>query len=363
MIQDEAIPKNADIEIDPVIINSQIEELNDFYEDFYNEYKEVHEEYSGLIIDLDECNSEDEDFIISLIIGNLRKGIDICEIYLKDLKHQSINTYLSVVNILKNYDFKIPGNEYKILCDTIAKFISFQYDLNFYNDSLLIWNDFLQDSTSEEENSEVKKLRNKISRYFTNLIYFNKEYLNNINVFEDEITIISHENNNKLLITSMSVKSLQSYIKYTNIEIKHKQDVLFDAFDDLADYINNLENESNPDDALDYIVDIVKNNIEWPFLFQFVVSRINSTIMTYGFDYLEDNFNAFSTNYADYLNKILQRFLVPHKEEMSRLLKLFTENSESSEHKSELIAFIDVYLDRLDNLIFDIQRFEMKYDI
>lgn len=363
MFQNEIIPNNNDIEIDPIIINTQIVSLYDSYEDFIAEFKKAYNEYNDLIIKFDENeNEKDLDFIINSLSGNLRKIIDICEIYLKELKNKSINTYSSTINIPNNYDFKHIGKENKLISDTVSNFISFQYDLNFYNDSLIIWNDVIQDPIYEDENSEIKHLKNVLKKYLGNLIIFNKEYLSQICIFESEIINLAHENNNKLLLAAMSCKSLNSYIKYTTIEIKNKQSMLFGAFDDLADYINNIENESNPEDALDYIVDIIKNNIEWPFLFQYIINKLNSTLMTYTYDYLEENFNNFSSKQINQLKNILSRFLIPHKCEMSKLLKIFTETSELSEHKSELISYIELYLDRLENSIFEVKRFLMKYE-
>ncbi|WP_409198859.1 hypothetical protein ACA135_03180 [Methanobrevibacter acididurans] len=361
MIQNKTFRNDINIEIDPVIINTQIEEIKELNEDFYKEYSEIYNEYTGLIIKLDESSNDLTDFINNQILQNLEKSLDICELSIKILQHKSQDTYISVANIIKNYNLKIPGNENETLCETIANFISFKNDLNYYNNQLIIWNDTLNNPTSKEENSEVKKLRKKVNYHFTNQILFNKEYLSNILLFFDEILSMS-EKNNKLLNSAIDCKSLKSYLKYTNIQITNKQKNLFSGFDDLSDYINNMENESNPEDALDYIVDIIKNNIDWPFIFQFMISKINSTINKHGFDYLNENFNNFSNNQIAYLNQILNRFIIPHQDEISRILKSLTKNSQANQkHKSEIISLIDIYNDRLDNIVFDIKRFIMKY--
>ena len=117
MIQNKTFRNDINIEIDPVIINTQIEEIKELNEDFYKEYSEIYNEYTGLIIKLDESSNDLTDFINNQILQNLEKSLDICELSIKILQHKSHDTYISVANIIKNYNLKIPGNENETLCE------------------------------------------------------------------------------------------------------------------------------------------------------------------------------------------------------------------------------------------------------
>lgn len=104
MIQNKTFRNDINIEIDPVIINTQIEEIKELNEDFYKEYSEIYNEYTGLIIKLDESSNDLTDFINNQILQNLEKSLDICELSIKILQHKSHDTYISVANIIKNYN-------------------------------------------------------------------------------------------------------------------------------------------------------------------------------------------------------------------------------------------------------------------
>lgn len=330
------------IEIDPIKVNGQIEELKETYQEFHHEFKRIYEEYKTTTYQqyLTETND------IKPINQNLEKALDLCEIYTQELQNKNNDTIYNITNITKNYNLNTEKEELNTIAQTIANFTSFQNHLNYYNNKIQIWNT-LYSQPIENPEPKTKKLQKRINKNLSQLTINNTETNNQITEFKYKIQ--QQYKNNKTLQNTINTKNLEEYTYFEYKKINKKQEKIKNALDDLAYHINHIE-ENTP---IDYIVDILKNNTNWTKIQEQLINKTQQTI----------NKNPNPQNIKKYKKQFkyqLNGTIIPDKNNLQELLKIFIKNTKKEKIKSELIITIKLYILELEDLIIKIEEFINK---
>ena len=330
------------IEIDPLKINGQIEELKETYEEFCYEFKIITEEYK--IINYQQYIEETNN--IKQINQNLEKAQDLCELYTTELNNTNIDLIYNINNLTKNYQLETEG-ENKTIATTIANFISLQNHLNYYNNKIQIWN-ILYTQKIEKPTINTKTLQTQINKNLTQIIINNTKTNNQITEFKHKIK--QKYKNNETLQKTIDLKDLETYTYFENKKINKKQEKIKNTFDDLADHINNIEKE----EPIDYIVETLKNNMDWTKIQTKLINKTQKTLNKY--HYSQKTLNKYKKQLQYQLNGII----IPDKNNLQELFEIFIKNSKSQKNKSELIINIKIYILQLEDLIIKIEEFLNK---
>ncbi len=330
------------IEIDPIKVNGQIEELKETYQEFHHEFKRIYEEYKTTTYQQYLIETND----IKPINQNLEKALDLCEIYTQELQNKNNDTIYNITNITKNYNLNTEKEELNTISQTIANFTSFQNHLNYYNNKIQIWNT-LYSQPIENPEQKTKKLQKRINKNLSQLTINNTETNNQITEFKYKIQ--QQYKNNKTLQNTINTKNLEEYTYFEYKKINKKQEKIKNALDDLAYHINHIE-ENTP---IDYIVDILKNNTNWTKIQEQIINKTQQTI----------NKNPNTQNVKKYKKQFkyqLNGTIIPDKNNLQELLKIFIKNTKKEKIKSELIITIKLYILELEDLIIKIEEFINK---
>lgn len=332
------------IEIDPIKVNGQIEELKETYEEFYQEFKRIYEEYKTIRYQeyINETHNTQK------TNQNLEKANDTCDIYTTELKNKNNDTIYNINNLTKNYQLETENENTQTIATTIANFTTLQNHLNYYNNKIQIWNTLYTQKIENPKNT-TKQLQKQINNKLTQLIINNNQTNNTITEFKHKIK--QNYPTNKTLQKTIDLKDLETYTHFQNKKINKKQEKIKNTLDDLANHINNIE-ENEP---IDYIVDTLKNNTDWT---KIQIQTINKTEKTLNkHQYSQQTIKE----YKEQLKYKLNGTIIPDKNNLQELFEIFIKNSKNNKSKSELIINLKIYILDLEELIIKIEEFINKF--